>query len=254
MLNLKTKSNQNQETELDELENFILSSGKSNLPLDKYYDEILTNDRQTVDAKNVAKKLAPHNIPVLILGETGTGKELFARLLHGNRKGNFIGVNCGGIPDTLVEGEFFGSVKGAFTGATNKEGFFEQAHNGTIFLDEIAELDRPLQSKLLRVIQEKKVRRLGADAEIPVNCRIISATNHTVENLKSNNKFFRQDLYYRLAGAIIFLKPLKLRGDDAQLIADKISGKLNYYLPPENNWEGNIRELLNYIEASKILG
>ena len=93
MINFKTKPSD--ESELDELENFILSSGKSNLPLDKYYDEILTNDRQTVDAKNVARKLSPHNIPVLILGETGTGKELFARLLHGNRRGSFIGVNCG---------------------------------------------------------------------------------------------------------------------------------------------------------------
>jgi len=229
----------------------ILPECKSKL--DKAYDSIITADPQTIDTKNLAKKLAPADLSVLILGETGTGKELFAKLLHGNRKGEFVSVNCGGIPETLIEGEFFGSVKGAFTGATDKPGLFEQAHNGTIFLDEIAELDRASQSKLLRVIQEKKVRRLGDNKEITINCRIVAATNYQVEELKSNNKFFRQDLFYRLAGYILYLKPLRDRGYDAHLIAELLANKIGFELPKDQKWMGNIRELINFIEASKII-
>lgn len=222
-------------------------------PIDKAFDSIITADPETINTKALAKKFAPTDLPILILGETGTGKELFAQLLHGNRKGSFVSVNCGGIPETLIEGEFFGSVKGAFTGATDKAGLFEQAQNGTIFLDEIAELDRASQSKLLRVIQEKKVRRLGDNREITINCRIVSATNYSVEELKSNNKFFRTDLFYRLAGYILHLKPLRDRGDDAQLIADCISNVIGWPLPENEKWSGNIRELINYIKASQIL-
>lgn len=217
------------------------------------YEAIITNDTQTINTKNLGRKFAPTNLPILILGETGTGKELFARLLHGNRTGQFVSVNCGGIPETLIEGEFFGSVKGAFTGATDKQGLFEQARDGTIFLDEIAELDRASQSKLLRVIQEKKVRRLGDNKEITINCRIVSATNYPVAELKNNNKFFRQDLFYRLAGYILHLKPLAQRGNDAQLIADKVSGVKDWPLPSNEEWQGNIRELINFVEASMIL-
>lgn len=219
------------------------------------YNAILTQDPGTIRLKDRAKILAKHEIPVLIIGETGTGKELFAQLLHGNRIGNFVAVNCGGIPDTLIEGEFFGSVKGAFTGAIDKAGFFEQAKDGTLFLDELAELDRSLQSKLLRVIQEKKVRRLGSPQEIKVNCRIVSATNHSVEELRSNNKVFRSDLFYRLAGSIIELAPLRLRDGDAQFIANVMSktpSDQNFKLPENATWMGNIRELINHIEEYKI--
>lgn len=229
-------------------------TGLKTTSIDIAYNNIITNDDDTIASKNKAKRLASSNLSVLILGETGTGKELFAQLLHGNRAGRFIAVNCGGIPDTLIEGEFFGSVKGAFTGAIDKAGYFEQAIGGTIFLDEIAELDRSLQSKLLRVIESKHVRRLGDNKEIHLtNCRIVSATNHAVEDLKSNNKLFRSDLFYRLAGSIIKLKPLRERGDDKQLIADIVAKQIGFKLPPEQTWEGNIRELVNYIEEQKIL-
>lgn len=243
--------NQKIEKELASIGALELAGLKDNLT--RAYENIITNDAQTIHTKNLGRKFAVTNLPIIILGETGTGKELFAKLLHGNRTGEFVSVNCGGIPETLIEGEFFGSVKGAFTGAASKAGLFEQAQDGTIFLDEIAELDRASQSKLLRVIQEKKVRRLGDNKEIPINCRIVSATNYKVEELKNNNKFFRQDLFYRLAGYVLHLKPLKHRGQDAQLIADKISGIKDWPLPENEEWQGNIRELINYVEASKIL-
>ena len=241
---------------LSAIDSSILTSitGLKDTAIDTAYNSIITNDDDTINAKQKAYKLASSNISVLILGETGTGKELFAQLLHGNRSGAFVAVNCGGIPDTLIEGEFFGSVKGAFTGAIDKAGYFEQAIGGSIFLDEIAELDRSLQSKLLRVIESKRVRRLGDNKEVLLNnCRVISATNHNVEDLKNNNKLFRSDLFYRLAGSIIKLKPLRERGDDKQLIADIVSKHCGFILPTDNAWDGNIRELINYIEEFKAL-
>lgn len=226
-------------------------------PIERALSEIITADDHTVAAKRQAERLSPHCIPVLILGETGTGKELFAKVLHGNRTGRLVCINCGGIPDTLIEGEFFGTTKGSHTGAINRPGFFEQARDGTIFLDEIAELERGLQSKLLRVLQEKRVRRLGGECEIPINCRVVSATNYPVSELKGNNKLFRADLFYRLAGSVIKLNPLRKRGDDAQLIADLVTRQIGFPLPPTKEaevlWPGNIRELLNYIEEWKIL-
>jgi len=245
--------------ELGVLEEASEAGLKPLTPLCKAFDAIITNDPTTIAAKNKAMKLAMCNLPVLIVGETGTGKELFARLLHGNRLGKMICINCGGIPDTLIESEFFGHERGAFTGAIiAKPGYFESAINGTIFLDEIAELDRSLQSKLLRVLQEKKVRRLGSNDEININCRIVSATNHPVEILKTDNKLFRQDLFYRLAGSIINLTSLMQREDDIYLIAHEygldrnlINGKL--LDPNGRKMAGNIRELLNWIEEYKAL-
>lgn len=227
-------------------------------PIIKALNAIVTQDKPTIDAKDKAYKLANlknSHINVLILGETGSGKELFARLIHGDRHGKFIAVNCGGIPETLIESEFFGTCKGAATGAVDRAGYFEQAHNGTLFLDEIAELDRALQSKLLRVIQEKIVRRLGGVNDIPINCRIVSATNFNVDELCTNNKVFRQDLFYRLAGSIIKLNPLRERGSDVQLIANYISNNntVNFPLPIAHDWPGNIRELINYVIEQKAL-
>lgn len=241
-------------------------------PIDKAAEKIITVDPDIIAAKNKAIKFSPHAIPVLITGETGTGKELFAKLLHGNRIGNFVAVNCGGIPDTLIEAEFFGAEKGAYTGCNiTRRGYFEEAHNGTIFLDEIAELDRSLQSKLLRVLQEKVVRRLGSAEEIPINCRIISATNQNLEDLKNNNKIFRTDLFYRLAGVEIHLKPLRDRWHsnintnhstvdiiyDDNIIAQKLLPGLSLKeykaTHPLKFWPGNVRELLNYIEEQRIL-
>lgn len=222
-------------------------------PLEKAYEAIITNDETTIKQKNWTKNLSGENINVLLVGETGTGKELFAKLLHGNRKGQFVPVNCGGVPDTLLEAEFFGAEKGAYTGCEKtRSGYFEQAINGTIFLDEIGELERPLQSKLLRVIQSRRVRRLGSSAEISLNCRIVSATNISPEILAKDNKVFRTDLYYRLAGTIIELPPLRKRYGDAELIWNKLFPEQPYFGVDEQ-WPGNIRELLNKIEELKLI-
>lgn len=217
-------------------------------------ESIVTQDNDTIKTIERAEFLASYDIPVLITGPTGTGKELFARLLHGNRQGKFVAVNCGGIPDTLIESEFFGHEKGAFTGATSRrEGFFEEARDGTIFLDEIAELPRFLQSKLLRVLQEKKIRRIGGSVELPINCRIVSATNHM--DLETDEKIFRQDLYFRLAGTRIYLKSLMERGlDEVKILWTYFTeGKLliNDHVIG-HTWPGNIRELKNYAEECVI--
>lgn len=222
-------------------------------PLEKYYNEIITQDKDTQETKDWVKCLSNENINVLITGETGTGKELFAQLLHGNRKGRFVPVNCGGIPDTLLEAEFFGAEKGSYTGCDKtRQGYFELASEGTLFLDEIGELDRLLQSKLLRVIQSRKVRRIGGSHEYPITCRIVSATNVNEEQLKNNNKIFRQDLYFRLAGVVINLKPLRDRGEDAKLIWKHLMGVDNNYPHDHHHWPGNIRELVNTVETTKL--
>lgn len=222
-------------------------------PLERAYNSIITGDDETISTKNWARSLSSENINVLITGETGTGKELFAELLHGNKRGKFVTVNCGGIPDTLLEAEFFGAERGAYTGCEkSRAGFFEEAKDGTIFLDEIGELDRSLQSKLLRVIQSRKVRRIGSVNEIDINCRIVSATNIPAETLRDNNKLFRIDLYYRLAGTTINLKPLRERGYDAQLIWNKMLEGCQSIAMTGSNYPGNIRELLNTIAEIKL--
>ena len=225
------------------------------MPVDRALNEIVTCDGKVIEAKVKAEKLSHSNLPVLITGETGTGKELFAKVLHGNRKGKFVAVNCGGIPDTLVESEFFGCERGAYTGCNfSRPGYFESAAGGTIFLDEIGELDRSLQCKLLRVLQEKRVIRLGSTDEIEVNCRIVSATNQEPEILRNGNKIFRTDLFYRLAGSIIHLYPLRERhSQDIMLICERHKYKGNWDELMSKTWPGNIRELLNYIEEQKIM-
>jgi transcriptional regulator with PAS, ATPase and Fis domain len=205
--------------------------------------------------------LEPEKLPVLIIGETGTGKELLAQALHGNRNGSFIPVNCAGIPDTLLEAEFFGCVPGAFTGSVKRNGYLRSARGGTLFLDEIGDMPPLLQSKLLRVLQENKSRPIGSDEEYQINCRFISATNRSLEILK-DEKIFRKDLFYRLAGTIIKVPPLRERGlNDIKLICAMNGLKT---LPLEigeimmndkaNAFPGNVRQLLNLIEEIKILG
>lgn len=222
-------------------------------PLENSYNSLITNDEDTIKAKDKAKKLSSFpKINVLIIGDTGTGKELIARIIHGNSKGRFIGINTAGIPDGLLESEFFGSVTGAFTGATNRIGLIEEAENGTLFLDEIGDMPRLLQAKLLRAIQEKEIRAVGSNKSKPFNCRIISATNRKVDELCNNHHGFRTDLYYRLAGSIIELKPLNERGDDWIKILRTQGINLNDY-PKDKIWNGNIRELLNWANEYKAL-
>lgn len=213
---------------------------------------------------------AETDVPILILGETGTGKEVFARFIHDNSSltGKFVPINCSAIPDSLFESEFFGYTKGAFTGADSKgkEGYFEQADSGTLFLDEISEMPLSQQSKLLRVIQEGKVRRLGSDREIPVNVRLISASNIDLEELVAK-KEFRMDLYYRIKGISITIPPLRERDKDIEEIIFFFFEKMKeqYHrkidnISPEamkilksHKWRGNMREMENVMRQIVVM-
>ncbi|AQS57668.1 sigma 54-interacting transcriptional regulator [Desulforamulus ferrireducens] len=215
-----------------------------------------------------AQRYAASDSTVLIRGETGTGKELFARALHSTSpraENNFVAVNCAAIPETLLESELFGYEEGAFTGAVKggKPGFFELANNGTLFLDEIGEISVHLQAKLLRVLQDRRVRRLGSAHEIPINVRIITATNRNLEEMVAQ-KLFREDLYYRLNVIPLHLPPLRERPEDIILLAElflrRFSEKLRSPLPAFSpaaieqlkayHWPGNVRELENVIERA----
>ncbi len=207
---------------------------------------------------------------VMITGETGTGKELVAKAIHNssNRKDKpFVPVNCGAIPENLLESEFFGYEKGAFTGAYDRKiGKFEYANGGTLFLDEIAELPLNLQVKLLRAIQEKTITRLGGTTPIKLNVRIITATNKNLSMLIKEGKF-REDIYYRLNVIHIYVPPLRNRKEDIILLTQYFIDKFNSYYKKNistvtktfydnilnSQWEGNIRELENFIERCVAL-
>jgi DNA-binding NtrC family response regulator len=213
---------------------------------------------------------APAASTVLIFGETGTGKELVARAIHYNsprKEGSFVTVNCGAIPETLMEAELFGYRRGAFTGAdTNRKGKFETADGGTLFLDEVGEIPLALQPKILRVLQSGEVDRLGSDRPIRVDVRIVAATHRDLERLASDGGF-REDLYYRLAVIPLMVPPLRDRRDDIPLLADHFlrrmqdkTGRKGLRIPPEAfslfdryPWPGNVRELENTIERLVVL-
>lgn len=216
------------------------------------------------------KKVAPLDSTVLLVGETGTGKELFARAIHSlsTRKENpFVAVNCAAIPSTLLENELFGHEKGAYTGAyESRLGRFELAHRGTLFLDEIGEMHIDLQAKLLRVIEEKRFTRVGSPVSVAVDVRLICATNRTLEDLE-NSGVFRKDLFYRISSFPIILPPLRERREDIPLLAEHILSKWRRELHnpkltltptaveylKNQNWRGNVRELFNRIERAAIL-
>lgn len=225
------------------------------------FEDIIGESAIIVKIKKIAKKMAVTNSPVLITGESGTGKELFAQALHNNslRKDSpFVAVNCAAIPENLLESELFGYEEGAFTGAKKggRPGLFEFAHMGTLFLDEIEAMSLNLQSKLLRILQEKEVIRIGGDRVISVDVRIIATTNEDITELISKGKF-RKDLYFRLNVLPLNIPPLRDRGNDILLILEKIKQDLNSKFEISDeikniflnySWEGNIRELKNYIE------
>jgi DNA-binding NtrC family response regulator len=215
-------------------------------------------------------RVSATSVTVLIRGETGTGKELVARAIyqHSNRADKpFIAVNCAAIPETLLESELFGHEKGAFTGAEGRRiGRFEQAHGGTLFLDEIGDMSPLTQAKLLRVLQEKAIQRVGGKEEIPVDVRIIAATHRDLESAIQSHHF-REDLYYRLAGVVIHLPPLRERG------SDDITRLINYFLSRygvelghqsasiepsaiqvlrAQPWPGNVRQLSNAIRQALL--
>lgn len=186
------------------------------------FDDIIGKSPILLRAIEMAKKVAFTTFPVLIYGETGTGKELFAQSIHNagpNGDKPFIALNCAAIPENLLESTLFGTTKGAFTGAGNTPGLFEQAQNGTLFLDELNSMPISLQSKLLRVLQEKRVRPLGSKDELPVNCRIIASTNIPLQQCLEEN-IIRADLYYRLSVICIEIPPLRERGRDILILSD----------------------------------
>ncbi|MFK5926912.1 MAG: PEP-CTERM-box response regulator transcription factor [Desulfuromusa sp.] len=216
------------------------------------------------------KKVASVDVPILILGESGTGKEVVARAIHnrGIRKdGNFIAINCGAIPESLLESELFGHEKGAFTGAQNRvQGKVEYAEGGTLFLDEIGEMAPLLQVKLLRFLQEKVIQRVGGREDIPVDTRIVAATNVDIQESIKDGKF-REDLYYRIGVITIELPPLRERGEDIELLANiflrrfgqefgqKVRGYSTSALKwlRTYDWPGNVRELENKIKRAVVM-
>lgn len=229
--------------------------------------EFITVNTYMKQVLGLAMKVARSQATVLIRGESGTGKEVMAKIIHSNSPrsdGPFVKVNCAAIPENLLESEFFGYVGGAFTGARKegKAGKFEMAQGGTIFLDEIGDMDINMQVKFLRVIQEKEVERIGGSKPIPLDVRIVAATNQNLEDLIKEGKF-RQDLYYRLNVIEIKIPPLRQRRDDISVLVHHLVKKLagdNVSVSPQvmscfnsYEWPGNVRELRNVIEHACIM-
>ena len=236
----------------------------------QYFDSIVGKNKKMVALYRLIEQIAPTNTTVLICGESGTGKELIARAIHYHsprRDKQFVSINCGALPETLLESELFGYLKGAFTGATsNKKGLFEVANGGSLLLDEIGEMSPSMQVKLLRVLQDKIIRRLGGLQEIKVDVRIITSTNQDLQRLVEEKKF-REDLFYRVNVMQIRIPPLRERRDDILLLANhflsiftKETGKniqgfheqTKAYLE-SYDWPGNVRELENVVERAVAL-
>ena len=230
------------------------------------FDKIIGMDKEFIKAIAFAKRACKTSSSVLIYGETGTGKELFAQSIHyeSTRKDKpFIAQNCAALPETLLESILFGTSKGSFTGAIDRPGLFEQASGGTLFLDEINSMSLPLQAKLLRVLQESYIRRVGGTKGIPIDVRIIAATNeHPLKAIKENH--IRRDLYYRINVISIEIPPLRKRKEDITILIDHFIRYYNDRLDKDvwmisedllesflnYSWPGNVRELQNFIESA----
>ena len=238
---------------------------------EKYgFENIIGKGASMRQVFDLISQVAPSRSTVLLLGESGTGKELVARAIHaasGRASAPFVAINCGNIPPDLLESELFGHMRGAFTGATNsKKGLFEAAGGGTIFLDEIGTLSLEIQSRLLRVIQEREFRRLGGLENVKMDARIIAATNTDLASGVSRGTF-REDLYYRLNVIVVKLPALRERPEDIPLLADHFIRKFSaenrrekLTLDPaalkvlmDYNWPGNVRELENVMERAVVL-
>lgn len=229
------------------------------------FDDIITVDEKSIEVKEFAKRIALADSNVLITGESGTGKELYASAIHNfsaRKDFPFIPVNCASFEKNLIESELFGYEEGSFTGAkkNGKTGLFQLAQGGTLFLDEIGELEYGLQGKLLRVLQEKSIRKIGGSKEIPIDVRLICATNKNLEQMIEENTF-RRDLYYRIAIMPMSIPPLRDKKNDIKAIAEKFLSDLSMKyrkevrlngnalkVLKEYDWPGNIRELKNIIE------
>jgi arginine utilization regulatory protein len=230
------------------------------------FRNLIGEDEKFLNAIEIAKKAAMSSSTVLIFGETGTGKELFAQSIHNEssrKHKSFIAQNCAALPESLLEGILFGTVKGSFTGAINRPGLFEQASGGTLMLDEINSMGHQLQAKLLRVLQEGYVRRIGGLADIPIDVRILATTNEDPLVLLQEG-ILRKDLYYRLNVISVNIPPLRERKTDIPLLIDHLIKKYNnilqkdiWYVSNEvkeaflnYKWPGNVRELENIIESA----
>ena len=233
-------------------------------------DEIIGGNTGLRNVMEMVRQVAPLNNTVLLMGETGTGKEVIANTIHfasPRKDGPFIKVNCGAIPESLMDSELFGHEKGAFTGAVSeKRGRFERANGGTIFLDEIGELPPQAQVRLLRVLQQREIERVGGDRIIPINVRVIAATHRNLESMISENRF-REDLWFRLNVFPIIIPPLRQRKDDVPALTrhfvEQKSRELGIAVPPaiapgalerlmNYRWQGNVRELENLVERELI--
>ncbi len=240
------------------------------LDRERSFDDIIGHSEKMKRIFDTVAKVAPHRATVLLTGESGTGKELLARALHRNSdraEGPMVPVNCGAIPDQLLETELFGHAKGSFTGAVrDHQGLFEQAHQGTLFLDEIADLPQPLQVKLLRAIEDGVIRRVGDSSSRQVDVRLLAATGADLQQLVKTGEF-REDLYYRLNVIHIHVPPLRERREDIPLLAEHFSREFTRQhgtasMKVERDamrallsyaWPGNVRELENVIERAVLL-
>jgi DNA-binding NtrC family response regulator len=231
---------------------------------------MITQDRRLKEILDLCRRVADSKATVLIQGESGTGKELLARFLHqqsSRNQGPFVAVNCASLPETLLESELFGHEKGAFTGAVGRKiGKFELAHRGTLLLDEISEMNTFLQAKILRVLQENEVDRIGGNRPIPIDIRVVATTNRDLESSIRKGEF-REDLFYRLNVIGIHLPPLRERKGDIEILANHflkkfageynrpaqgISGEALAWLK-ELEWRGNVRELKNSLERAVLI-
>lgn len=235
-----------------------------------YLSDILGTSKEIIEAKRKVKLYAQNDSTVLIVGESGTGKELFAQGLHNassRSRRPFVAVNCAALPENLLESELFGYQEGAFTGAKKggKPGLFELAHTGTMFLDEIGEISKPLQSRLLRVLEEHEVLRIGGDRILPVNIRVIAATNKDLWDMVEKG-LFREDLYYRLNVLELHLPPLRRRKQDIPLLVTRFLSELRPDIKKDDlevishnplfrdhSWPGNVREVKNMVERFGVL-
>jgi DNA-binding NtrC family response regulator len=257
---------------LREPDDRLRSQSSADSPPAPEFEAIIHRSRVMARLIQRARRVALRNVPVLIEGESGTGKELLAKAIHqaSPRRGKpFVAVNCGAFPDTLIESELFGVLKGVGTGVEAREGFFKAANGGTLFLDELGELPAPAQVKLLRALQEGEIMRLGARAPEKVDVRIVAATNRTVADEVASGRF-REDLFYRLAVAVLKIPPLRERPGDLGLLVDELLKLVNREAATEpgykekklsagarnlvlaHPWPGNVRELLNTLKRAAI--
>lgn len=229
---------------------------------DLWLNKFITQDKDCLDMKRDITKLAKVSDSVLITGESGTGKELIARSLQGERTGRTIAANCAGFPEALIESELFGYMKGSFTGAEgNRQGLCAEAKEGILFLDEVGELPLPIQAKLLRAIQEKKIRRVGGKDEEEISCRFVCATHRNIKKMVENGQF-RLDLYARISTFEIDVKPLRERLDDVPLIIASMTNGKEFLKALDQSQRTvkdldlslNVRSLEQYVKRYAVYG